>query len=88
MYYTYVLLSKKDNKFYTDYTNNLSKRLKEHKTAKVFSTRLRLPIILVYYEVCGNETDARSREKYLKSGMGKRYIKNRIKNYLKISNGV
>ncbi len=35
-----------------------------------------------YYEACKNETDARVREKYLKSGMGKRYIRNRLKHYL------
>lgn len=40
-------------------------------------------MVLVYFEVCGNEQDARAREKYLKSGMGKRYIRNRLKYYLK-----
>ena len=82
MYYTYVLLSKKDKRFYTGYSNNLQGRLKKHSLGKVYSTKSRLPVILAYYEVCGNETDARAREKYLKSGMGKRYIKNRLKNYL------
>lgn len=83
MHYTYVLLSKKDKKLYTGYTNNLKNRLKEHNHGKVYSTKSRLPVVLAYYEVCGNGTDARAREKYLKSGMGKRYIKNRLKDYLK-----
>jgi len=83
MYYTYVLLSRKDNKFYTGYTGNLQKRLAEHKSGKVYSTKLRLPLILIYFEVCLNKEDAKARERYLKSGMGKRYIKNRLKNYLK-----
>ncbi|MDP2684601.1 MAG: GIY-YIG nuclease family protein [bacterium] len=82
MHYTYILHSKKDNKFYTGYTNNLEKRIKEHNDAKMISTKLRLPMILIYYEVCKNESDARAREKYLKTGMGKRYIRNRLKNYL------
>jgi len=83
MYYTYLLLSIKDKGFYTGYTNNLEIRLKEHKNGKVLSTKSRLPIKLIYYEVCANKEDAKAREKYLKSGMGKRYIKNRLKNHLK-----
>ena len=37
---------------------------------------------LVYWEGCLNQTDATQREKYLKSAWGKRYIKNRLRNYL------
>lgn len=37
---------------------------------------------LIYYEACLNEEDARQRERYLKSGMGKKYLKNRLKKYL------
>jgi len=36
---------------------------------------------LIYFESCLNEEDAKAREKYLKSGMGKRYIRNRLKRY-------
>ena len=51
----------------------------EHNRGKVFSTQYRMPLELIYYEACLNEQDARAREKYLKSGMGKRYLKNRLK---------
>jgi len=81
MHYTYVLLSKKDNKLYTGYTNNLKQRIRKHSSGQVISTKARLPIQLIYYEVCGNKKDARAREKYLKSEMGKRYLKNRLRNY-------
>jgi len=37
---------------------------------------------LVYYEACLDKNDAIKREKYLKTSWGKRYIKNRLKNYL------
>ena len=37
---------------------------------------------LTYYEVCLNQQDATKREKYLKTSWGKRYIKNRLNNYL------
>ena len=82
MFYTYILRSKKDNRFYTGSADNLRRRLEEHNTGKVFSTKYRLPFELSYYEACTNEQDARAREKYLKSGMGKRYLKNRLKRYL------
>ena len=83
MYYVYILLSLKDKKFYTGYTNDLRRRFNEHKTKTVFSTKSRLPLKLVYYEVCLNLKDVEERERYLKSTWGKRYVKNRIKNYLK-----
>jgi len=81
-YYTYILQSRKDNKWYTGFTNDLRKRFKEHNGNKVFSTKSRGPFALIYYEACLNEQDARAREKFLKSGMGKRYLKNRLKRFL------
>lgn len=73
-----------DGKFYTGYTSGLNKRIAEHNLGKVSSTRNRLPFELVYYESCLNQADALHREKYLKTTYGKRYIKNRLKNYLLI----
>ena len=83
MYYAYILLSEKDDKFYTGFTNDLKRRINEHSNGRVDSTKDMLPMKLIYYEACIDEKDARAREKYLKSGMGKRYIRNRLKNYLK-----
>jgi putative endonuclease len=82
MYYTYILLSLKDNKLYTGYSNDLQKRIKEHKSGKVFSTKYRLPIKLIYYEACLSEKDAKRREKTLKSGRGKAYLTKRLKEFL------
>ena len=82
MFYTYVIQSKKDGKWYTGSTNNLRKRFREHNDNKVSSKKDRGPIELIYYEACMNEQDAQIREKYLKSGMGKRYLKNRLKHFL------
>jgi putative endonuclease len=81
-YFVYVLLSKKDKKFYTGFTTNLDDRIKEHNSGKVPSTKYRTPLDLVYCEVCFNQQDALHREKYLKSTYGKRYIRNRLKNFL------
>ncbi|HAB50626.1 MAG: excinuclease ABC subunit C [Ignavibacteria bacterium RIFOXYB2_FULL_35_12] len=83
-YYVYVLKSLKDGMFYTGYTNNINRRLAEHNKGIVISTKNRYPFKLVYWEGCLNKQDATVREKYLKTAWGKRYIKNRIKNYLQI----
>lgn len=45
-------------------------------------TKMRGPYQLIYYEACQNIKDAYARERYLKTGMGKRYLNNRMKNYL------
>ena len=54
----------------------------------VISTKGRVPFELIYYEACVNEQDARIREKYLKSGRGKRYLKNRLKRFLFLTGSV
>lgn len=80
-YYIYVLQSAKDGNWYTGYTRDLKKRIAEHNEGLSRSTRHRRPFTLIYFEGCLHEGDARAREKYLKSGMGKRYLRNRMKRY-------
>jgi len=82
MFYVYFLYSEKDGKFYTGSTNDLKRRLQEHISGNVTSTKNRRPLKLIYYEACLSEEDGQQREMYLKSGMGKRYLRNRIKRYL------
>lgn len=55
----------------------------EHELGNVYSTKSKLPIKLVYYEACLNNYDAIKRERYLKSGPGRKYLKNRIRIFLK-----
>lgn len=81
-YYTYILQSTRDNKFYVGYTNNINRRLEEHNSGLVVSTKNRIPLKLVYWEGSLSQKDALKREKYLKTSWGKRYIKNRIGDYL------
>jgi putative endonuclease len=81
-YFVYVLLSEKDGRFYTGYTEDVERRVKDHNNGRVFSTKYRRPFSLIYYEVSFNLDDTLKREKYLKSTYGKRYIKNRVKNHL------
>jgi len=78
-FYTYILISQKDGEFYTGVTNNLKRRFEEHNAGSVLSTKHRIPLKLVYFEGCLDKNDAYRREKYLKTGMGKRFLKNRLK---------
>ena len=84
MFYTYVLKNVKSGNLYTGSTNDLRKRFKEHNEGKSTYTAKRGPYKLIYYEACDNEGDARTREKYLKTAMGKRYIQNRLKRFLSL----
>lgn len=84
-WYTYVFRSLKDGETYTGLTHDLQKRFKQHIDGLSRSTKGRRPLELVYYEMCKSGVDARSRELFLKSGMGKRYIKNRLKRFLSLT---
>ena len=84
MFYVYVIQNK-NRQWYTGYAADLRKRFNEHNAGKSKHTQHRGPYKLIYYEACLNESDARSREKYLKSGMGKRYLKNRLKRFLSLT---
>jgi len=85
MYYVYVIKSQRDKQLYTGFTGDLENRLREHNSGRVPSTKRRCPFDLLYYEACLNEKDALAREKYLKSGMGKRYLRNRLKSFLSLT---
>ncbi len=82
MYYVYVLQSQKDGHHYMGCTNDLRKRLIEHNQGKSFATAPRRPFKLIYYEAHINRKDAERREKFLKTGWGRDYIKRTLKNYL------
>ena len=82
MYYVYVLLSEKDERFYTGFTDDLHRRIEEHNRGDGVSTKSRIPFKLIYYEWCITKEDAVIREKNLKSGRGKRYLRSRLKCYL------
>ena len=82
MFYTYVMRSEKDDKFYVGFTKNLKLRFEQHNKGLVESTKKRRPLHLIYYEACLNQEDATKREKYLKTYNGRIFIKRRIKSYL------
>jgi len=83
MFYTYVLLSEKDGSFYVGYTKDLKERIQQHKSGQSSDTSRKLRVVLVYYEACLNKYDAVTRENYFKSGYGRRFLKNRLENYIR-----
>ena len=82
MHYTYVRRSQQVSRFYTGCRNDLKKRVLDHNSGRVRSTAHRLPLVLIYYEACLNREDAFRRERFLKTGKGKRFLKNRLTAYL------
>lgn len=72
---------------YTGCTNNLKQRLEMHNSGKVFSTHLRQPFRLIFYEVMLNKHDAFLREQWLKTGWGRNHLNKILKNYLKFPAG-
>lgn len=53
-----------------------------HNGGKVYSTQLRRPFHVIYYEAHHNKYDVAARERFLKTGWGKEWIKRTLKNYL------
>lgn len=85
MYYVYVLRNEINNRWYTGFTNNLRKRFVQHNDNQGGYTKFRGSYELIYYEGCKNIIDAENRERYLKTGMGKRYLRNRLKRFLALT---
>lgn len=81
-YYVYILRSKKNNSFYIGYTTNLQRRTKEHNLGESKATKPFRPYKLIFYEAFLNRIDAKNREKYLKSGYGRKTINKMLKKYL------
>jgi putative endonuclease len=71
----YLLLSEKDYKTYIGSTNNLERRFQEHNLGEVSSTKNRRPLKLIYSENFNNLSEARIREKHLKTRKGRKELK-------------
>ena len=77
-YYTYVLKSLKDLDHYIGWTDDLDARIKKHNNGLVESTKFRRPLALVYFEACTSKEKAIKREKYFKTGFGRKFLKERV----------
>ncbi len=81
-FYIYTLFSLKDFKLYTGFTTDLKRRLTEHAKGQALSTRFRTPFKLIHYEYFVNIADAKAREIFLKSGFGRKQLKESLKRTL------
>ena len=75
MFYVYVIKSLVDGRLYKGLSQNIDRRLKEHNSGKTKSTKPYRPWKLVYYEKFETRVEARNREKYFKSGIGRAFLK-------------
>jgi len=74
-YCVYILFSEKDHLLYIGFSANLEKRIETHNSGGSKSTAYRRPLVLIFCEYYLFEDDARKREKYFKTTMGKKAIK-------------
>lgn len=75
MFYVYAISSEIRKNIYVGLTNNLERRIKEHNSGNNRTTKPYRPFKLIYSEECKDRIEARKREKYLKSGVGKEFLK-------------
>ena len=75
-YIIYALKSLSHNYIYIGQTKNLANRFKRHNNGHEKTTRHYRPFKIIYTERADNRLKARLREKFLKSGFGKEYLKN------------
>jgi len=81
VFYVYLLLLN-NNDIYKGFSSDLKKRITQHKSGQVVSTKKFQPCKLIYYEAYLLESDARAREKYLKTSDGCKTIKKQLANLL------
>ena len=72
---------KTDFGLYLGYSTDLRRRLTEHKEGASQTTSYRGPWNLIYSEAYVEEADAIGRERYLKSGGGRKLLRSQRRNY-------
>ena len=76
MWHVYVLASLADGEHYVGMTSMIVQdRLAHHNAGRVKSTKGRRPFRLLHAETCLTAAHAREREKFLKSGQGRDFLR-------------
>ena len=75
MFLVYAIKSTGHKYIYVGMTSNLQRRFKEHNNGWVKTTRRYGPFKLIFTEKVASRVKTREKEKYLKSGIGKEYLK-------------
>lgn len=74
-YYVYIVTTKKNSVLYTGVTNNLQRRIYEHKAGLVDGFTKKYNVNkLVYFEIYSDVNQAISREKQIKAGSRQKKI--------------
>ena len=76
MFYTYILQSENDRRYYYGSTSDFNNRLKSHNYGKVRSTKHRRPLKLIYLEEFPTKKETIQREFFFKSKAGYAWLKN------------
>ena len=74
-YYVYAIKSLVKSYIYVGLTSSIEKRLNQHNKGQNRSTKAYRPFKLIYTEAFKTRVEARSKEIYLKSGIGKEFLK-------------
>ncbi len=75
----YAIKSLTRNYIYVGMTDDLTRRLNEHNNGENRSTKAYNPFVLVFSENFPDRITERGKEKYLKSGIGKEFLKSLIR---------
>jgi putative endonuclease len=83
MHYVYILENQIDRSWYIGFSSDLKQRVIDHQNGKGGrTTKKKKDWLLIYLEGYVNKDDALGREKYLKSGSGRRFVKKQLGHYL------
>jgi putative endonuclease len=86
VYFVYILCSQKNSRFYIGYSEDRERRLSEHNSGKVKSTRAHRPWTKVYSETYQTEIEAIRRERYLKAQKSRKFLLELIGRHVPIEN--
>ena len=75
MFYAYILINQDGKRTYTGHTSDWEKRLIEHNRGEVVSSKNYRPYEILYFESFGNLKDAKARELFYKSSLGRYHLK-------------
>jgi putative endonuclease len=80
-HYVYILHNPRKDFIYVGYSENLKQRVAEHNSGKVQSTKPYQPLVLIHYEAYKVKSDAKRRERYLKTNRGKTTLITMLRDY-------
>ncbi len=84
MYFVYVLENSEDKSWYIGFTDNVERRVREHdnKAGGKHTRRKAGKWEIIYYEAYIDKRDALGREKFLKGGSGRKFLKRQLTHFL------